>query len=191
VPDLYPPLEGETLMAYLVRTRPQYEWTDSDGEAEPYAEVTSLVNGINIGYRLRPRLTSAEWDAYVVTIYPPDPPVVPPPARLDPFQTYTYSEPYALSDQLQIDGPCIAVLVDITTPPTKTGRYNVGGQVYDYGVGMISFSGQDEYVEPWQYLGFRKALFLPKTMTIAFHTYFRVLAGAEGTATLVYLPISS
>jgi hypothetical protein len=57
----------------------------------------------------------------------------------------------------------------------------IGGQPMDYGVGEMSFGNDSGWIEPWVYLGFRTAVFTPKTMRSASHAYFRVLAGAGGT----------
>jgi len=186
VPDLFTPYQGETLMAFLQRTRPQYDWQDNDGTAEPYAQVDADQYQLIPSHYVRPRLTSAEFAAAVATIYPPPPDPISLPPFYNPNHDYQISDPEPLADQLVLHGPIFGVFVDITTPPTRTGRYLVGGQTYDYGVGMITFSQQDEYLEPWQYMGFRKAIYVPKTMSIASHVYFRVLAGAEGTVKLIY-----
>jgi hypothetical protein len=95
----------------------------------------------------------------------------------------TLGEPVALTTQLVLDGPMDGVLIDITTPPERLGRYLVGGETLDYGVGRITFGQEGGYLEMWQYLSFRKAIYTPKTMTQATHAYFQVLGGAEGTAT--------
>lgn len=93
----------------------------------------------------------------------------------------TLGTPVALVDQLVLTGAMDGVLVDVTTPPTKTGRYNIGGETFDYGVGHIAFVTDNGYIEPWQYLGFRTAIYTPKTMQQASGALFRVLAGAGGT----------
>jgi hypothetical protein len=67
----------------------------------------------------------------------------------------------------------------VTTPPTS--GLLVGGHLYDYSVGEIAFQNDSGFIEPWQYLGFRTAIFTPKSMESADAALFRVLAGAEGT----------
>lgn len=181
MPDLFTPLPGETLMAFLVRTRPDYEWTDAGGTTEPYA-VAPIDPFNGIYGRVRPRLTSAEFAAIVSTTYPPPVSVDAPPAW--PGEDgVTLGEPAELVDQLELAGPMDGVLVHVTTPPTKTGLRRIGGQLYDYGVGELAFGADNGYIEPWQYLGFRTGLFTPKSMKRASVCYFRVLAGAGGTAT--------
>lgn len=89
----------------------------------------------------------------------------------------------ALVDQLELTEAMHGVLVNVTTPPTRTGRREIGGHLMDYGVGEISFVADNGYIEPWQYMGFRTAIFTPRTMEVAAGAVFRVLAGAGGTVT--------
>lgn len=92
----------------------------------------------------------------------------------------TLSAPVALSDGLRIAAPMDGVIVNITTPPHKTGLIVVGGAPFDYREGHVAFETDNGNLETWQYLGFRSALFTPKTMKRAAAVRFRVLAGAEG-----------
>lgn len=92
----------------------------------------------------------------------------------------TLSNPVSLSDDPRIVGPMDGVLVTITTPPSKVGVRNIGGAMFDYNSGEVAFETDNGEVEPWQYLGFRDAIFTPKTMKRAGAVRFRVLAGAEG-----------
>lgn len=183
MPDLIPPLPGETLMAYLVRSRPQYEWQDDDGASEPYAHVPiDLDRGIDPHY-VRPRVTVAEWDAAILVIYPP-PLLIPPQPPIWPgTDLVTMGEVVALADQLELAGPMHGVLVSVTTPPTRTGLRSIGGRPMDYGVGEFAFVADNGQAEPWRYLGFREAIYTPLSMTIAGSVLFRVLGGAGGTVT--------
>jgi hypothetical protein len=182
--DPLAPLEGEGLTAYLQRTRPQYDWNDDGGNAEPTAQ-TDLNDGYqNFTVVLRARVSRAEWAAYVGTVYPAPiavdvnvPPVWP---GLD---LVTLGTPVALVDGLVVDGPLDGVLVDVTTAPTRVGQRVIGGQYFDYNSGEMTFGSDNGYLEPWVYTGFRLAIFTPKTMKQAAHAYFRVLAGAAGTVT--------
>lgn len=98
------------------------------------------------------------------------------------MENVTLGEEVALVDQLVLDGPMDGVLIHVTTPPTRTGLRMVGAQPYDYSVGEIAFAADNGYIEPWQYMGFRTALFTPKSMVQASSALLRVLAGAGGTA---------
>lgn len=95
----------------------------------------------------------------------------------------TLGDSVELTSQLHLEEECHGVLVAITTPPTRTGLRQIGGALYDYGVGEIAFETDSGQIEPWQYLGFRTAIFTPKTMEKAAGARFRVLAGASGTVT--------
>lgn len=92
----------------------------------------------------------------------------------------TLDSPVALSNGLVINTACDGVLVNITTPPTRTGVYSVGDTYYDYKEGLVAFESDNGYMEMWQYLGFRQALYTPKSMERAAKVHFQVLAGAEG-----------
>jgi hypothetical protein len=94
----------------------------------------------------------------------------------------TLGAPVALTDQLVLEGPMHGVLVSVTTPPTRTGLRQIGGHLMDYGVGEVAFMADNGYIEPWVYMGFRTAIFTPKSMASADGALFRVLAGAGGTA---------
>lgn len=92
----------------------------------------------------------------------------------------TTDPPVALSDGLVIDTACDGILVNITTPPTKTGLYAIGDTYYDYKEGLVAFETDNGYMEMWQYLGFRQAVYTPKSMKTASKVHFQVLAGAAG-----------
>lgn len=95
----------------------------------------------------------------------------------------TLGTPVALSHGLVVTEEMDGVIVAVTTPPTRTGLYQIGDQYYDYGVGRIAFESDGGELEPWQYLGFRAALFTPKSMVRASACHLQVLGGAEGTIT--------
>lgn len=96
----------------------------------------------------------------------------------------TLGDPVALSDQLVLNGPMDGVLINVTTPPSKVGVYRIGERYYDYKVGELTFETDNGETESFQYLGFRQAIYTPRTMQRAAKCRFRVLAGAEGSATL-------
>lgn len=93
----------------------------------------------------------------------------------------TLGTPVTLEEEPALTGPFDGVLINITTPPTKTGLRQFGTAPMDYGVGEIAFVTDNGYIEPWQYLGFRTALYTPKMMRQASAVKCRVLAGAAGT----------
>lgn len=95
----------------------------------------------------------------------------------------TLGDAAQLVDQTYLVEDMQGVIVSITTPPTRTGLRQIGGALYDYGVGELAFETDNGDLEPWQYLGFRSAIFTPKTMARAAGVRFRVLAGAAGTVT--------
>lgn len=95
----------------------------------------------------------------------------------------TLGTPVAIAGTMRVEAVMDGCLVDITTPPTGTGKRLLGTSYYDYGVGEAAFENDDGYLEMWQYLGFRTMLLVPKTMVQASAIQFRLLGGAEGTLT--------
>jgi hypothetical protein len=94
----------------------------------------------------------------------------------------TLGTPAALTAQLVLDGPMHGVLVNVTVPPTHSGRISLGGQIFDYKSGEIAFVSDNGFIEPWQYIGWRQGLYTPKRMSQASSALFRILSGCEGTA---------
>jgi len=92
----------------------------------------------------------------------------------------TIGDAVALSNGLRIATPMDGVLISVTTPPSKTGLMDIGGAMFDYREGQLAFETDNGEIETWQYLGFRQAIFTPRTMKRASAVRFRVLAGAEG-----------
>jgi hypothetical protein len=179
----YDPLAGETLMAYLQRTRPQLDWQDDSGMSEPYA-VRSIVGDFTVSGTVRARVTMAEWDAMMAVRFPSTTAGPSSGAPVWPgLANVTLGTSVALVDGLVVDGPLDGVIVDVTTAPTRVGQRVIGGQYFDYNSGEMTFGTDNGYLEPWVYTGFRLAIFTPKTMQQAAHAYFRVLAGAAGTVT--------
>lgn len=95
----------------------------------------------------------------------------------------TLGQSVALSDGLHLTTPMDGVIIAITTPPSRTGTMSIGGATFDYREGQIAFEDDQGHIEMWQYLGFRNALYTPRSMAHAAGARFRVLAGAEGTVT--------
>jgi hypothetical protein len=123
----------------------------------------------------------------ILTNFPiefPPPPVIPPMAPVWPGPGgVVFYTPAALVDQLHLTGTMDGVIIAVTTPPTRVGQYQLGGVILDYGVGRIAFETDSGDIEPWQYLGFRAAIYTPKSMAHANGVRLQVLGGAEGTVT--------
>ncbi len=177
---------GDTVATFLAREYSSYTWTD----VYTYFAGTTVRKYARIGDANTPTfITPAFTDADLRKMWPGEavgtvdvtvenldvPPIWPGEANA------TLGSPVTLVDQLELNGPMDGVLVDVTTPPTRVGQYHVGGEVYDYGVGRIAFRSDRGDIEPWQYLGFRSAIFTPRSMRSASGALFQVLAGAGGT----------
>jgi hypothetical protein len=89
----------------------------------------------------------------------------------------------ALVDGLHLTTAMDGVIIAITTPPSRTGTMNIGDATFDYREGQVAFESDEGDLEMWQYLGFRNALYTPRSLQHAAGARFRVLAGAEGTVT--------
>lgn len=175
--------EGDTVWSFLTREYPGYDWhQDGPGAwgtggsvwvwSEPWAGT--------VAYRCT--LTDADLVSASVlnvvnniTTTSGGAPVWP------GLEGVTLGSNVALTDQLVLDGPMHGILIAVTTPPSGLGRYSIGGNILDYSVGRVTFGTDNGQLEPWQYLGFRSAIFTPKTMEQADHAYFQVLGGAGGT----------
>lgn len=175
--------EGDTVYSFLTREYPAYDWQQDGPYNIPNAGVVWL--GTSPGtYFFRCTLTDADLAVAsnlttiinnTTTIEGGNAPLWPGVANV------ILGEPVALTSQLHLEGELDGVVVSITTPPSGTGLRQIGGALYDYGVGEVAFETDRGDLEPWQYLGFRAAVFIPKTMERAAGVRFRVLAGAEGT----------
>ena len=202
LPDWTGALDTDTQLSWLQRTDTSgLAWEDTMGTGRPYAPlydagevvtgyVVSLLTDLDF-YALTPMgQTGPPWWIPPPNILhvTPDWYVAPTPggagAPVWPgIANVTLGTPVDLVDQLVLDGPMDGCVVNVTTPPTRTGLRRIGGAYMDYGVGEMSFQNDDGWIEPWVYLGFRQAIFTPKTMQSAAHALFRVLAGAGGTVT--------
>jgi len=176
--------EGDTVWSYLTREYSAWSWTkQGPGDNDNGSEVWLGTAGVNTVAGWRCLLTDADlagiWRAQEI---PPDEPAVVPPVWPGSAGV-TLGTPVALVDQLHLVGTMDGIIVNVTTPPSKVGKRAIGGAFYDYNTGEVAFETDSGDIEPWQYLGFRDAIFTPKTMTSAAGVRLRVLAGAEGTVT--------
>lgn len=176
---------GDTVWTYLIREYPAFDWILSGPGSWPTGNRVRLEIPTQAAYYV-----CTLTDADIRNWWPPTsdpPPTVNVSADFAPVwpgaSSVTYGTPAALVDQAHVVEPMDGVIVSVTTPPTRTGLRQIGGALYDYGVGELAFETDGGDIEPWQYLGFRAAIFTPKTMKRAAGVRFRVLAGAEGTVT--------
>lgn len=190
-PDLLPILDlslvqaGDTVLSYLEREYSSFDWsTAGPGDREAGGNVW-LAAGLGLGW-FRCTLTDADLRVQAVpdqisqievTVPTSGAPVWP------GADGVTLGESVTLTSQLHLTGTMDGVIVAVTTPPTRTGMYEIGGAILDYGVGRIAFETDEGDIEPWQYLGFRSAIYTPKSMAHASGVRFQVLAGASGTVT--------
>jgi len=177
---------GDTLMGYLAREYPNFNYHSGGFPGFTTGEnVTVTVSGWGYVAFYRCTLTDADIQA----LWPPEPIdlgtlTVPSGAPVWPgVDNVTLGETVTLTPNLHIVAPMDGVLVTITTPPSRSGMYEVGGAILDYGQGRVTFETDNGELEPWQYTGFRSAIYTPKTMAHAAGVRFQVLAGASGTVT--------
>lgn len=180
-PDWGDVLPGETLLEWLQRTDAAQEWEADEVTGEPVANLDTDAVGTG-DYRVRPIISSRQFASLTATFTPPEI-VFPPTAPVWPGSgAVELGEVVGLADQAVIEGPMSGILVNITTPPSRVGQRLIGGSIYDYNVGEVAFESDAGDLEPWQYIGFRQAIYTPKSIQLAARARFRVLAGASGTA---------
>lgn len=182
MPDLFSPIAGETLMQYLVRTRPQYEWQDGDGTTEPWATVTPALNSLLPTYRLRARLTSAEF----ALTTPPLRPLATmdsQPALWPGEDATTPGVPLALEDGLVVQGPLDGVLIDVTGHPSGAGKYGFGDVNSWRYLGAVLFFTDDGHAEWPIQIGPESGIVTPRSMARAASAILRLNPGFTGTLT--------
>jgi hypothetical protein len=180
----YDPLTGETLMAYLQRTRPQLDWQDDGGFSEPYA-VRSIVGDWTISGTVRARVTMAEWDAMMALRFPAPvavdvnvPPVWP---GLDKV---TLGTAVALAPGLTITEPMDGVLISITgTEPSFTHWFTYDDLRAYRNVGALVFLTDDGQAENFQPIGFVSAVYCPRSIKRAGAVKVMTGHGLTGTVT--------
>lgn len=167
---------GDTIGTWLNRTSPNWTWAwDANrGFWTGYRTATGQGNGPTFVLTMTPDQFAGLKGQAAASIAPPVWPGV---------ANVTLGTPVALVDQLVITEPMDGVIIAVTTPPSKVGVRVIGGAYYDYSAGEIAFESDNGELEPWQYLGFRAAVFCPKSMVQAAAVHLRVLGGAEGTVT--------
>jgi hypothetical protein len=178
---------GDTVLAYLQREYPSYAWTtDGPGSSAAQNKVWLTHTGSPKTWYYWCTLTDADlagiWREQEIITEEPIISVVA--APLWPgVAGATMGDEVALTAQLDLAEPMHGIRVHVTTPPTKTGVRSIGGRLMYYGIGECAFYNDQNWVEPWQYMGFTDAIYTPRTMEIASGCLFRVLAGAGGTVT--------
>jgi hypothetical protein len=182
MPDLYTPLPGETLMEYLVRSRPQYEWEDGDGTTEPFAVVEPGEFDQRPRYTVRSHVTSAEFAAAVKTIWP-TPPLVGLPPSWPGAENVTLGTPLAMVDGLEIPGPLAGVVLEITGHPPSAGKYGFGGFLSWRYLGAVLFIADNGAAEWPCQIGPEEQIVTPRTMQIAASAVLRLNGGFSGTIT--------
>lgn len=185
VPDWSLWQDGDTPVSFLLRTQPDFGWDDHG----PFELTSTMVAwapapGTTGWTWYRSNWTSPPINATTTEVLIPSVGVEVTAAPLWPgLANVTLGTPVALVDNLTINETMDGVIIAVTTPPSATGRFRLGGHYFDYGSGRIAFGNDAGDLETWQYLGFRAAIFTPKTMQHASSVHLQVLAGAEGTVT--------
>jgi hypothetical protein len=169
-------------MQYLVRTRPDYAWEDSDGELEPWAIVHPELNSGWPHYTLRARVTSAEF-ANIVSVMYPEPPAVLVPPVWPGSDKVTLGTPLAMSDGLSIPGPLAGVVLTITGHPAGAGKYGFGGFLSWRYLGAILWIADNGKAEWPCQIGPEEQIVTPRTMQIAASAVLRLNGGFSGTIT--------
>jgi hypothetical protein len=170
-PDFADIQAGDTILSWLLRTEPRYDWV--------YNQYTGLVEAVSIDGldgSVRCLLTPPEFAALKAAV-PNVPPVWPGLANV------TLGTPVALADELVVAGPLHGVLVECSTPPPGASSWVLGDQEAYYRWGEVSFVSDHGQVEPFQWLGFGLGVYTPKGMTEAASAIFRVSRLPTATVT--------
>jgi len=180
-------LVGDSPYVFLSRTQAAFGWTTIGPTGLGTDEVAWKSLGGSGIETLWVRSTFTSLDMHQLAALTP-PPVIPPIAILTApvwpgVADVTLGTPVALADQLVVTAAMDGVIVSVTTPPQKLGSYHLGNATLDYGAGRMAFETDDGQLESWQYLGFREAIYTPKTMLRASKVRFQVMGGALGTVT--------
>lgn len=184
-PDFTEVLDGDTPYTFLARTQPAYGWQAAGPTGVSDGEIAWKPLNDTYGTWFRSTFSTRQLaNVFNETTIINNTAAISVELPLWPgIADVTLGTPVALTGQLNLQEACDGVIVTITTPPTKTGLRQLGGAYYDYGVGELAFESDNGDLEPWQYMGFRNAIFTPRSMLHAAGVRFRILAGAEGTVT--------
>lgn len=171
----------DDLLTFLNAQESVYTWTDDgpDGEDHPGRAYARLDAYWGQWYECRWEERDLPWlSARGFAAGASDgPPVWPGIAGVD------LGEPVAFDDVAVITGPMHGILVDYTTPPQKTDKWEVG-TFANYGhAGQLAFVNDEGYAEAWQYLQWDKQVYVPRALSEAASVLLRPIAGQEGTVT--------
>lgn len=86
-----------------------------------------------------------------------------------------------LAEDMNIAGPLHGVLVLLDSNPLGKGGFTMGAFRYSYQIGYLTFETDAHELEPWSYLGFSSAVYVPRTMTLAESCRIRYTGSATGT----------
>lgn len=179
--------DGDDMLTFLLRTQPDHSWTYVPAQGNMLGGGVGYYRAYPYGYWVvcnvtktqeAPAASLTEGSGLQLEVNVGNVPPVWPGAA-----SVTLGTPVALANHLVVTDDMDGVIVAVTTPPQKLGRYQIGSQTYDYGVGRIAFATDSGDLEGWQYLGFRAGIFTPRTMKRAAACHLQVLGGAEGTIT--------
>jgi hypothetical protein len=173
-PDWANILAYDTLVSWLVRTCPDFSWTtDASGE-NVIGYLTSLYEPE--APHFTPRLTQTEW-ARVYGARAAKAPIWP---GIDGVTLGT-TVPAAASTVLEI--PMDGILWVTTDYPPARSRWGAAPYYSVYHTGRLAFITDNGDLEPFQYMGWQNAVYVPQTMGRAAGVVVFLEANIEGAIT--------
>lgn len=178
-PDYSAVASYPTVLAWLNATDTWHggDWLLDTDSSTAYVDVYYLATFLGT---VRCILTPADWAVITGAVAANAgnvPPIWPGLAKV------TLGTPVALSTNTTVPGPLDGVLIDVSTPPSGLGGWLVGGHRWWFRAGQIAFVTDNGDVEPWQYLTWDQAVYVPKSMRQAASAILRMLGTGGGTAT--------
>ncbi len=187
-PDWSGVLAGESLLDFLNRTQPSFEWTYTSPWGGTQAQWVWSKN-MWVAYPLWFRCVVPEWQLPFVDgeiaggmagVRGRLPPVWPMPSE----GLVTLGDPVAIENMMTIAVPMHGVLVHLAFVPPSMGGDESGDHTLYWHMGWVSFLADDEVsLEAAQWLQFNEHLYAPKSMSKAAGAVLRFHAGVTGTVT--------
>jgi hypothetical protein len=173
-PDWAAILADDTLLTWLFRTCPDFTWSTDSSDENIIGYLTSLYEPE--APHFTPRLTQTEW-ARVYGARAAKAPIWP---GIDGVTLGT-TVPAVESTVLEI--PMDGILWLTTSYPSARARWGAAPYYSVYHTGRLAFITDNGDLEPFQYMGWQNAVYVPQTMGRAAGVVVFLEANIEGAIT--------
>jgi hypothetical protein len=168
-------IAGDTRLSWLQRTDPDSNWEDGTGRGDPMmrAAPPSYV------WKIAPTFSEGQFQEYVrsVTAKPLAPPIWPGIAGV----TLGTTVPAVVSTVLEL--PMDGIIWLTTSYPPARARWGAAPYYSVYHTGRLAFITDNGDLEPFQYMGWQSAVYVPQTMGRAAGVVVFLEANIEGAIT--------